>query len=241
MPVLTRARSMLLCAAAAFGLSLSSAQAGIQDPGLSIFWSIDGATTGTINPVGVFNPDTGFWNYAGNNILGGGVTLSFTLSGDPDPQISGNLAVSNPALPVVSVVLIITLPIAPALPGLTSMLGSAAVGFTTDAGGGTLGALPGTPVWQGLIDGTPVAGTSLLTGAFPLSLPGIGSTGTSGNFGIPVMLGGPPALASIGIKIAFSLTQFDQASLTSTFRVIPGPGALALLGIGALGLRRRRR
>jgi hypothetical protein len=234
---------MLLCAVAAFGLSLSSAQAGIQDPGLSIFWSIDGATTGTINPVGVYNPQTGFWNYDSGGFLdlANGVQLTFNLGGDPDPQLSGNLAVSNPALPVVSIVLVITLPIAPALPLPTQMLGSAAVGLTTDAGGGTLGIVPGVPVWQGLIDGSPVAGTELLTGSLPLSLPGLGSTGANGNFGIPAMIGGPPALASIGIKIAFSLTQFDQASMTSTFRVIPGPGALAVLGIGVLGLRRRRR
>jgi uncharacterized protein (TIGR03382 family) len=233
---------MILCAVAAFGLALS-AQAGIQDPGLSIQWSVNGSAVGTITPQGTYNPQTGFWSYSGQNIVDDatGVVLSFSLLGDPDPQISGNLAVSNPALPVVSIVLVVTLPIAPALPLPTQMLGSAALGLTTDAGGGTLAALPGTPVWQGMIDGAPVGGTSLLGGGVPLSLPGLGSIGTSDNFGIPVMIAGPPALNSIGIKIAFSLTQFDQASLTSTFKVIPTPGALALLGVAGLGLRRRRR
>ena len=64
---------------------------------------------------------------------------------------------------------------------------------------------------------------------------------TSDNFGSPVLVPGPPVLQSIGIEINFSLTQFDQTSITSLFFVIPAPGVIGLLAIGALGTRRRRR
>lgn len=238
---LARARSMVLCSVAALGLSLSTAHAGVQDPGLTVHWTINGTTVGTIAPVGVLQPN-GFWNYiADETDAQSGVHLVFNLNGDPDPQISGGLIVTNPALPVVNVVLVITLPIAPQLLLPTQMLGSASVGLTTDGGGGTLGLFNGSPGWQGMIDGNLIGGTSIFLGNPVLTNPGFGSLGTSGNFGIPVPLGGPPALASIGIRISFSLTQFDQLDLTSLFRVTPAPGALALLGLGALGMRRRRR
>ena len=79
---------------------------------------------------------------------------------------------------------------------------------------------------------------------FALSHDDLGSSGTSANFGAPFTVSGPPALASIGIEINFSLTQDDQASITSVFFVTPAPGVICLLAIGALGTgrgsRRRR-
>ncbi len=48
-------------------------------------------------------------------------------------------------------------------------------------------------------------------------------------------------LQDIGIEINFSLTQFDQAQITSVFVVVPAPGVIGLLALGALGTRRRRR
>jgi len=240
---LTRVRSLVLGAVAALGVSAGAANAGIQDPGLTIFWSVYGTSNGTLQPIGIYNPGNGTWSYNDANVdLASGVTLTFNLNGDPDPQISGGLTVTNPALPVVSVILVITLPIAPALGGPTQMLGSAGAGLTAIGGGSMLQKL-GIPVWQGMIDGSAVAGTELFSPAWAgLTVVGTGSTGESDNFGIPVPLAGPGVVTSIGIKIAFSLTQFDQASMTSLFRVVvPAPGVLALLGVGALGLRRRRR
>ncbi|MFB3138752.1 MAG: PEP-CTERM sorting domain-containing protein, partial [Phycisphaerales bacterium] len=73
---------------------------------------------------------------------------------------------------------------------------------------------------------------------------GAGGIATSGNFGTPIPSAPAPAvLGSIGIKTEFSLTSLDQATLTSSFQVtvIPAPGGLAMLGIGLLSGRRRRR
>jgi hypothetical protein len=46
---------------------------------------------------------------------------------------------------------------------------------------------------------------------------------------------------SINSQFKFSLTSFDRASGTSTFEVIPAPGAAALLALGGLATARRRR
>ena len=51
-----------------------------------------------------------------------------------------------------------------------------------------------------------------------------------------------PAVAGfVGIRNSFMLTSRDNAQFTSTFVVVPTPGALAIAGIaGLVGLRRRR-
>jgi len=121
------------------------------------------------------------------------------------------------------------------------MQGSAAVGLTTDAGGGSMSTFGGKPLWQGLIDGVAVGNAaSLFFDPFALSNQSIGSSGSAGNFGSP-MVPGPAVLQSIGIEINFSLTQHDQASITSVFFVVPAPGVIGLLAIGGLGIGRRRR
>ena len=122
------------------------------------------------------------------------------------------------------------------------MQGSAAIGLTTDSGGGSVASLAGTPLWQGLIDGSPVGNdAALFFDPFALVNASIGSSSSNANFGIPVPNAGPPVLNNIGIRISFSLTQLDQASITSVFNVVPAPGAIALLGVAGLTVRRRRR
>jgi MYXO-CTERM domain-containing protein len=42
-------------------------------------------------------------------------------------------------------------------------------------------------------------------------------------------------------RYRFSLTANDEASGTSSFEIVPAPGAIALLGMGGLLAARRRR
>ena len=42
-------------------------------------------------------------------------------------------------------------------------------------------------------------------------------------------------------QFSFTLSALDLASGTSTYEIVPAPGALALLGMGLVGVRRRRR
>lgn len=239
----SRVRRAALVACLAIGLGATTANAGILDPGLEIEWWVNGSYAGLLSPSGIYNANTGWWTYTGfASDLGSGVTLNYNLNGDPDPLIAGNLTVENPFLPVVDIKLVVTLPIAPTLPNGSLMQGSAAVGLTTDSGGGSMSTFGGKPLWQGLIDGAAVGNSaSLFFDPFALTNQSIGSSGSSGNFGAPFLIPGPSVLQSIGIEINFSLTQFDQASITSVFNVTPAPGVIGLLAIGALGTRRRRR
>lgn len=71
------------------------------------------------------------------------------------------------------------------------------------------------------------------------------SAGPGGTANIPTMNygpeGGPGLLGEIGIRNRFTLTAFDNAQMTSTFFVIPAPGAASALAmLGVMGLRRRR-
>jgi len=239
----SRIRRTVLVASLALGIGATTAQAGLLDPGMQIEWWVNGSYVGLLTPTGVYDENHGWWNYQGfATDLASGVTLNFNLNGDPDPLISGNLTVENPGLPVVDITLVVLLPIAPLLPNGSLMQGSAAVGLTTDAGGGSLSTFGGKPLWQGLIDGIAVGNdASLFFDPFALAIGGLGSSGSSGNFGAPFMVAGPSVLQSIGIEINFSLTQNDQASITSVFFVIPAPGVLGLLAIGGLVIGRRRR
>ncbi len=240
-----RVRQVALSACLVVGISATSAQAGIVDPGLTVTWWVNGNLAGTLAPSGVYNQNFGWWTYSvlGAQDFNTGVTLNFTLNGDPDPLISGNLVVENLFMESVEVTIQVILPISPQLTLGSEMLGSAAIGLTTDAGGGELATFGGNPLWQGLIDGLSVGNdAAIFFDAFALTNGGLGSASSSGNFGIPFPVVGPPVLNSIGIEINFSLTQFDQASITSVFNVVPAPGVVGLLAVGALlGVRRRRR
>ena len=235
--------ALSLCLAVGFGATTASA--GLIDPGLEIDWWVNGVYIGKLQPTGTYNELQGWWNYTGSAFdLPSGVSLNYNLNGDPDPLISGNLTVENLLLASVDITLVVSLPIAPMINVNTLLIGSAAVGLTTDSGGGSLSTFGGSPLWQGMIDGTPVGNqASMFFDPFLLANAGLGSASSSSNFGIPVQSNGPPALDSIGIEINFTLTQFDQVSITSVFHVVgvPAPGVIGLLAIGAIGIRRRRR
>ncbi len=236
----SRVRRVATVACLAIGLGVTTAHAGLVDPGLEIDWWVNGAYVGQLLPEGVYDENAGWWTYQGlATDAVSGVSLDFNVNGDPDPILDATLIVSNPFLPVADITLVVTLPIAPTIPIGSVMQGSATVMLTTDAGGGSLSTFGGNPLWQGHIDGSPVGNSaSMFFDPFALSNEGGGSTGSSQNFG---PLPGPPVLDSIGIEINLSLTQLDQARIGSVFIVTPAPGVVGLLAIGALGTRRRRR
>lgn len=228
-----RVRSLAVAAVAA---AVPTAQAGLF-PALNVQWKLNGNMVFDGFPNAGPNGQ-GAYRYVGSH-SSGGVIMTFNLVGDPDPLVSGNFVVHNMSSATVEVELLVTLPIAPSVAAPSSMTGSVAGGMTADPDGGLLSTLPGIPFWQAMIDGTAVGGATALLTNLALSADPSQSVDL-GNGGF-VQVAGPEALDSIGILVTFSLTAGDQTSFTSVFYVAPAPGGLAVMGMGALLIRRRRR
>ena len=248
-----RVQSTAVVAFLAFAIGAPAANASVD---LELRWWIDGSMAGSFMVSGN-DLGNGMFNFAGNYIYLNPlnpfeiVELGVNLNGKPDANagtstnllISGNLAVENLFSSSVDVLLEVVLPVASGGPG-TLTAGSAAIGLTTNADGGSLLSLPGTPVWQGTINGSPVGtAASLFHDPFDMTNSGLGSSSANANFGIPDPVSGPSVSSSIGINMSFSLTPSDQASITSVFNVvpIPGPGGLLVFAAAGLVTRRRRR
>lgn len=247
-----RADGSRLCpqivAAAAFlliGLGTASAQADI--PPLQVSWKVNDVVINDYMPSGT-DLGNGTFNYADNLGGGGDPTFSFNLTGDPNLSgaplalVSGNLVVENLTQDTIDVELLVVLPLSTTFEEGSMILGSAAIGFTS-AGAGTVSSFGGNPVWQALIDGSPVGEPAeLFDDPFSIVRTATGSSsGGSQNFGLPVPVPGPAATDSIGIRIRFSLTPLDQASMTSVFRVVPGPTTLFAIAVGLAFVQPRRR
>ncbi|MCH8150802.1 MAG: hypothetical protein IH830_00330 [Planctomycetes bacterium] len=239
---------------AATSIEFQSAYAGTI-PALQMDLEYDGATPFLWNP----NPSgvdigNGLFNFVGSfTDIFGYLTVEWNLIVSPSTTfgtalITGNYTVENHTDSTHDFVVGVTLPVAPA-PGAQLMGGALTIALQANGDGGAIMSIPddpgnpngpGSPVWQAQIDGVSVQ--DLFQHQFELSITGAGGIATSGNFGTPIPSAPAPAvLGSIGIKTAFSLTSLDQASMTSSFQVTPAPGGLALLAIGLLTGRGRRR
>jgi uncharacterized protein (TIGR03382 family) len=160
--------------------------------------------------------------------------------------VSSNFSVSNNTGVLTPYTINVFLP--GALAGPTSMSGSISgsvgdgdgaldqfgAGATVQTQGFPIGA---NPYYQAIIDGAPVAS---LYNAPSINQAPLGFTSaipTQTFAGSP----GPAVAAFIGISNRFELTSADNAQFTSTFFVVPTPGAIALFGLAGLaGVRRRR-
>ncbi len=241
---------------AAASIEFQSASAG-PIPALQMDLEYDGATPLLWNP----NPSgvdigNGLFNFVGSfTDVFGYLTVEWSLIVSPSTTfgtslITGNYTVENNTGSTHDFAITVTLPVAPA-PGAQLMGGALTMALQANSDGGAIKSIPddpenpngpGSPVWMAQIDG--VAVHDMFQHQFELSITGAGGIVTSGNFGTPIPgAPAPSVLGSIGIKTAFSLTSLDQASMTSSFQVtiIPAPGGLALLAIGLLSGRGRRR
>lgn len=111
------------------------------------------------------------------------------------------------------------------------------VGDGPNLNGATLGTNLGQSFYEALIDGTPVRTLfdhpqSVVAGIGQTNAYGPGNFGPEGSIGL---------INSVGITNRFTLTPGDNAGMTSTFILIPAPGAAGLLGLAGLAVLRRRR
>ncbi|MFN7019721.1 MAG: MYXO-CTERM sorting domain-containing protein [Phycisphaerales bacterium] len=172
--------------------------------------------------------------------------LSFNLVADPIVNASFNVAAGfmNTTFTINSAV------VSFGDPDITVGRAAAAITFTDSLSFGT----PGQIAFAGLLGpGNDHAFTARYNGTTLFNdgvlLPGgifsvtPGSTHVIDDQSSPgfefLPLGG--TATSINSQFKFSLSAFDRAAGTSTFEVIPTPGSLALLGLGAVVTLRRRR
>jgi hypothetical protein len=105
------------------------------------------------------------------------------------------------------------------------------------SGGGYLSTVGSTPLYLGTIDGTDVL--SLYSPLYPLN------TGAGTTTPIEEQSAGPFSGGAVGetisIKHKFNLGAGDTVTLNGYFEVVPEPATVALLGLGALSLLRRKK
>lgn len=238
MPVSRRSVRIIGVAAGIATLVCSASTALADVPALQLQITYNGGPPIVLSPAGT--GEGPMYNYSGTYIdILGAYRVTWSINANPDPLISSNLVIENLTGSEQTFGLMVTLPTTQAL-GPQLMGGSAAVGLTTNADGGSITSLLGTPIWAAMIDGTNVA--DLFPDEYEQAHTGTGSSSASSQFGLPIpSMAAPPVNASIGVDINLALTSLDQASITSVFVVTPAPGGLAVFGLALCGTRRRRR
>jgi MYXO-CTERM domain-containing protein len=212
-------------------------------PGVQINVTIDGqlyeydpsAQMAWGNPNGTF----GFYGNAQANGVDGGHSIGWDMLVNPDPFIIANLIYTNVSALTQAVVVEVVLPIG--MPMGSSLIGGSVSGSLTDVNGNgaTFTALGGG-AYSALADGSVAAsllsGVTVNAGPFGSALIGPDS------FGTPIPSQPYGAINStMAIRYEFSLTAGDSVALAGSFVAVPGPGAVALLGLAGLVARRRRR
>jgi len=242
-PRLTTILGSMTALAFAAGIC-QSASADVVAPDLEFYLQVNEDAPIEFYPTGVpTGGDT--WNWQGT-YDDPNWSMVYNINGDTDPMLNSFVAFQNNTNQINLYTITVALPVA-AIPGATLMDGSVG-GSVTDANGdgfAQAATVLGSSIYQGQIDGADRPAATLLPFPYAATVGTSGGTTAIGptSFGQPVPVPGPGVLATIGIRLQFTLTPGDSIALTSFFRVVPvpAPGGLALLGLAGLSARRRRR
>jgi len=232
-----------------FGLAACALASAATETAPTISFNMTIGSTGASwsDSAGVIKaPDSTIWNYAGKAWTGNG-TMAYIVQADPDPILGFDFSFFNDTGATQTFNVLVTLPVTPWAMG-TTMGASIGASVTDTSGNGSamLSSSGGTPVFRAYTDWVPAATAAMSLFDSPFALP-VGITGgtsiDSDVAGLPVGLPGPMSVTTnIAIELTFDLTAGDRASFTGAFVVeyVPTPaGALAFLGLGFLGRRRR--
>lgn len=232
----------------ATGLVAASAQAGI--PVVTVRVQQVGAGSIELVPVGTPQNDGGY-GYSGDVSVWGFLAnfdLRAASKSNGNQSFGGALALRNTTASVQQFIIDLTLS---TVPTINPTLCGGSVAGLLDGGldGGFFRSVGAGSVWSALINtgGSSTTVASLLTGS-PYQVTASADEQFAviprAAFGEPIPSQAGPALGqSRTIRMQFELSAGDTVTLGTTFVVqeIPGPGALALMGmIGARAARRRR-
>lgn len=196
-----------------------------------------------------FESDTGKYKLKGEftytGIFGGTANLVIEeIEFDPDPSILHNILVTNTSGSTQTYTFTI---LQPTVFGAPNLISGSVVTSAIDGGqdGATVAAPLGGSIYNALIDGTTVQ--TLQDYDFAVVTDPGATSATSSSASFDPSLSNVAVTQDMGIRLDFSLTPGDTASILSRFDVVvPEPSTLVLLGVGVISLlayawRRRRR
>lgn len=177
------------------------------------------------------------------NALGAGNSLSFEkfdFTWDADPFVAGGFSAYNPMGSTKTYTFIFTSPVSPQItPSCLyggSMSGSFTAGMSTPA---TVTTVANTPLYLGIIDGTPVLPIYPDPASWSVAVPF--ASGGIAAVNVPTTNPGPSVLNNISMQFTFTLTPDDTATMNGVFEVlVPEPATFVLLSIGGLLLRKHK-
>ena len=221
-------------------LACNSARATLFTVGVT---AADGSTSQQVlasNNVGTITtlPDgvTQEWKATVNQA--GSYNLQFDLLLDPDPSISGSVALTNAAGSTQTFTLNVSQSIA-STPAGSAIFGSSSIsiGDANFDSASTVGAPTGSAIYTAFINSN-VSQKTLFAAPYTLSKNGVpGGTAVDSQTYPPPIATTTAAATTMGIQHSFTLTAGDSATMNSTFTItVPEPCTLVLAGLGALGL-----
>jgi hypothetical protein len=234
----------------AFVLAGPASAVTITIESLGVVRTLSGSTAATEDPDVTFWYQTDAQGDVGPGNSWGGEAIGIIVTENEawlkeDPFVTNNISIINPTAVAQTYTFTITLPIAAFAYNATI---ASSVGVTvTDTVGGSVSASSVSPdgIYSGLVNGVTIL--TLMPHSTSVACNTGGCTNTvADNTALPQLAAGPGVANSIGIRLRFTLSAFDQVAITSRFEIInavvPEPGTVTLLGgtLAALGLARRR-